>query len=56
MFWHNEEFAAGLGRDICLDGVVCVVDAVFGLKVQQCYFVSNHLTKIELHSKWKTTV
>jgi G3E family GTPase len=32
MFWHNEEFATDLGRDICLDGVVCVVDAVFGQK------------------------
>ncbi|KAF8630841.1 hypothetical protein AX17_005200 [Amanita inopinata Kibby_2008] len=30
LFWHNEEFATGLGRDIVLDGVVCVVDAVFG--------------------------
>ncbi|KAJ7707147.1 CobW/HypB/UreG, nucleotide-binding domain-containing protein [Mycena metata] len=30
LFWHNEEFAAGLGRDIALDGVICVVDAVFG--------------------------
>ncbi|KZT11985.1 cobW-domain-containing protein [Laetiporus sulphureus 93-53] len=30
MFWQNEEFAMGLGRDIHLDGVVCVVDAVFG--------------------------
>ncbi|KAF9454853.1 CobW domain-containing protein [Macrolepiota fuliginosa MF-IS2] len=30
IFWHNEEFAAGLGNDIILDGVVCVVDAVFG--------------------------
>lgn len=30
MFWHNEEFPSGLGRDIALDGVVCVVDAVFG--------------------------
>ncbi|EKM79319.1 hypothetical protein AGABI1DRAFT_58829 [Agaricus bisporus var. burnettii JB137-S8] len=30
IFWHNEEFAMGLGRDIGLDGVVCVVDAVFG--------------------------
>ncbi|KAH6911542.1 CobW domain-containing protein [Coprinopsis sp. MPI-PUGE-AT-0042] len=30
MFWHNEEFASGLGRDIALDGVICVVDAVFG--------------------------
>ncbi|RDB14596.1 COBW domain-containing protein 1 [Hypsizygus marmoreus] len=30
MFWQNEEFATGLGRDISLDGVICVVDAVFG--------------------------
>ncbi|KAG2009962.1 hypothetical protein CC2G_012828 [Coprinopsis cinerea AmutBmut pab1-1] len=30
MFWHNEEYATGLGRDITLDGVICVVDAVFG--------------------------
>ncbi|KAJ6512111.1 CobW/HypB/UreG, nucleotide-binding domain-containing protein [Mycena vitilis] len=32
LFWHNEEFATGLGRDISLDGVICVVDAVFGPK------------------------
>ncbi|OCH91883.1 CobW domain-containing protein [Obba rivulosa] len=32
MFWQNEELAMGLGRDIHLDGVVCVVDAVFGRK------------------------
>ncbi|TFK48676.1 CobW domain-containing protein [Heliocybe sulcata] len=32
IFWQNEEYAAGLGRDIKLDGVVCVVDAVFGRK------------------------
>ncbi|KAI1790124.1 cobW-domain-containing protein [Ganoderma leucocontextum] len=30
MFWQNEDFSQGLGRDIHLDGVVCVVDAVFG--------------------------
>ncbi|KZT28883.1 cobW-domain-containing protein [Neolentinus lepideus HHB14362 ss-1] len=30
IFWQNEEYASGLGRDIKLDGVVCVVDAVFG--------------------------
>jgi len=30
VFWHNEEFSTGLGRDIMLDGVICVVDAVFG--------------------------
>lgn len=34
MFWHNEEFAVGLGRDIALDGVICVVDAVFGKQVR----------------------
>src|ERR1700733_12346526 len=34
MFWMNEEFAIGLGKDICLDGVVCVVDAVFGENVR----------------------
>ncbi|KAJ7696005.1 CobW/HypB/UreG, nucleotide-binding domain-containing protein [Mycena rosella] len=32
LFWHNEEFSTGLGRDISLDGVICVVDAVFGPK------------------------
>ncbi|KAH8104495.1 cobW-domain-containing protein [Cristinia sonorae] len=32
MFWQNEEYAMGLGRDIHLDGVICVVDAVFGKK------------------------
>lgn len=30
MFWLNEEYATGLGRQISLDGVICVVDAVFG--------------------------
>ncbi|GLB38595.1 putative cobalamin synthesis protein cobW C-terminal domain [Lyophyllum shimeji] len=30
IFWRNEEYATGLGRDITLDGVVCVVDAFFG--------------------------
>ncbi|EJC97982.1 CobW domain-containing protein [Fomitiporia mediterranea MF3/22] len=32
MFWLNEEYVSDLGRDIYLDGVVCVVDAVFGEK------------------------
>jgi len=32
MFWLNEEYA-GLAREIALDGVVCVVDAVFGKQV-----------------------
>jgi hypothetical protein len=39
MFWLNEEYAAGLAREIVLDGVVCVVDAVFGKKVQ--YHISG---------------
>ncbi len=30
LFWHNEEFTSGLGKHIALDGVVCVVDALFG--------------------------
>ncbi|GJE97201.1 cobW-domain-containing protein [Phanerochaete sordida] len=30
LFWQNEEFSAGLGHYIHLDGVVCMVDAVFG--------------------------
>ncbi|KIK80284.1 hypothetical protein PAXRUDRAFT_833613 [Paxillus rubicundulus Ve08.2h10] len=30
MFWLNEEYSEGLSRQISLDGVVCVVDAVFG--------------------------
>lgn len=33
MFWSNEEYATGLGHDIYLDGVVCVVDAVYGQQV-----------------------
>lgn len=33
MFWQNEEYASDLGKDIYLDGVVCVVDAVFGEQV-----------------------
>lgn len=41
IFWHNEEFAMGLGRDIGLDGVVCVVDAVFGQQV--FFFISARL-------------
>jgi G3E family GTPase len=30
IFWRNEEFNRGRGKDIVLDGVVCVVDALFG--------------------------
>ena len=35
MFWQNEDYAMGLGQDIHLDGVVCVVDAVFGRQVRE---------------------
>lgn len=35
MFWLNEEYATGLGRQISLDGVICVVDAVFGQQVHR---------------------
>jgi len=34
IFWRNEEFNRGKGKDIVLDGVVCVVDAVFGKQVR----------------------
>ncbi|KAG6909293.1 COBW domain-containing protein 1 [Tephrocybe rancida] len=37
IFWHNEEFASGLGRDIALDGVICVVDAFFGKQASPAY-------------------
>lgn len=39
MFWLNEEYSAGLRRQISLDGVVCVVDAAFG---QQVAISINH--------------
>ncbi|KZT40675.1 cobW-domain-containing protein [Sistotremastrum suecicum HHB10207 ss-3] len=29
LFWRNEEFSSGLGKEIYLDGVICVVDARF---------------------------
>ncbi|KAI0269861.1 CobW/HypB/UreG, nucleotide-binding domain-containing protein [Gloeopeniophorella convolvens] len=32
IFWRNEEFNRRNGKDIILDGVVCVVDAMFGRK------------------------
>ncbi|KAF8798879.1 CobW domain-containing protein [Phlegmacium glaucopus] len=42
MFWHNEEYATGLA-DIILDGVVCVVDAVFGKKQMQEDYADDEL-------------
>ncbi|OBZ69014.1 COBW domain-containing protein 1 [Grifola frondosa] len=55
MFWQNEEFSMGLGRDIHLDGVVCVVDAVFGRKVGSSMSLMHcHSVNITI-SKWKKT-
>jgi G3E family GTPase len=34
MFWQNEEYSGGLGTQIRLDSVICVVDSVFGMKVK----------------------
>jgi hypothetical protein len=53
MFWHNEEFATGLGSDIMLDAVVCVVDAVFGKQVRGLLF--NIAAIFTICSKWKMT-
>jgi len=46
IFWHNEEFAMGLGRDIVLDGVVCVVDAIFGEQVLFIFFFSTESSSL----------
>ncbi|KAG6811371.1 hypothetical protein H0H92_007756 [Tricholoma furcatifolium] len=43
IFWHNEEFASGLGRDIALDGVVCVVDAFFGKQQMEEDHSEDHI-------------
>jgi G3E family GTPase len=51
MFWHNEEFAAGLGRDITLDGVICVVDAVFGKQVR-FFFPRTLISEIQRISRF----
>ncbi len=59
MFWQNEEFTQGLGGDIHLDGVVCVVDAVFGRQVRayipeiNCGMLTLRRLRI---SKWKKTM
>lgn len=34
LFWRNEEYVAGLANQISLDGVICIVDAVYGLSVR----------------------
>lgn len=41
MFWQNEDFSRGLGTEITLDGVVCVVDAVFGQQQMEEDHASN---------------
>lgn len=33
LFWQNEEYVVGVASQITLDGVICVIDAVFGLHV-----------------------
>ncbi|KAG6900344.1 hypothetical protein C0993_012301 [Termitomyces sp. T159_Od127] len=43
IFWHNEEFASGLGRDIVLDGVICVVDAFFGKQQMEEDHSEDHI-------------
>jgi G3E family GTPase len=53
MFWQNEDFVAGLGRDITLDAVVCVVDAVFGKQVRG--FPCKCVQVLTVLSKWKMT-
>lgn len=42
MFWQNEEYAKGLGKIIYLDGVICVVDAVFVEKVEHTIVYHNN--------------
>jgi hypothetical protein len=47
MFWQNEEYAKGLGKIIYLDGVICVVDAVFVEKVSyNTHSVTQPSTKL----------
>ena len=41
MFWHNEEYSMGLGKDIYLDGVVCLVDAVYGQRASTFLYLRN---------------
>ncbi|KAI0031906.1 cobW-domain-containing protein [Vararia minispora EC-137] len=41
IFWQNEEYGKGLGWDIILDGVVCLVDAVNGLHQMMADSASN---------------
>lgn len=56
MFWQNEEYSAGLSQHIYLDGVVCVVDAVFGDKVSGRHIMSFDVIYMpSFDSKWTKT-
>jgi G3E family GTPase len=39
LFWQNEEYVTGLGNQIALDGIICLIDAVFGLEVRSYLIV-----------------
>lgn len=56
IFWRNEEFNRGKGKDIVLDGVVCVVDAVFGKQVSTLAGVYETHLYCASASKWRRTV
>ncbi|KAG6845612.1 hypothetical protein H0H87_006665 [Tephrocybe sp. NHM501043] len=56
IFWHNEEFASGLGRDIALDGVICVVDAFFGKQVKPTKSIPKRQSLTHTLSKWRKTI
>jgi hypothetical protein len=52
----NEEFAGGLGAETKLDGVVCVIDGVFGQEVKDTIsFIFNMFT-FSLRKRTQTTL
>jgi G3E family GTPase len=53
IFWRNEEFNRGRGKDIVLDGVVCVVDAVFGKQVSCIPCQMTYIHVLDGASKWR---
>jgi len=50
IFWRNEEYVAGLANQITLDGVICIVDAVYGLSVR---YTNSH--SLSISSKGQKT-
>ncbi|KAF8318989.1 cobW-domain-containing protein, partial [Clavulina sp. PMI_390] len=48
MFWDNE----GMSEMIYLDGVICVVDGVFGLKVVRLQFRQSPRSRVAYGSTW----